>query len=115
MIYLFLICLVCVVFEVNGTIMDLNVPGHKRDCTIKGKSFKPGEEYMDEQNCELYSCKAFDNGQAYVDASICSITIEINDDDGTVCYYKKTTGKYPDCCNGKLECTGEKYETLGFN
>ncbi|XP_067140724.1 uncharacterized protein [Centruroides vittatus] len=119
MIYIFLISLMCVVFEVNGSTAILDVPKVNGKCEINGKLFKPGEEYMDEQKCQLWTCtkrsprrkEKVDKKYALVNVSGCG-TAQMTYGNGTVCSYKSTTGKYPDCCFGELECKEEDYNYI---
>uniref|UniRef100_A0A2I9LPY5 Venom protein n=1 Tax=Centruroides hentzi TaxID=88313 RepID=A0A2I9LPY5_9SCOR len=119
MIYIFLISLMCVVFEVNGYKSLFIVSKVDGKCEFNGKLFKPGEEYMDEENCELWTCSSsspisngkVDKEHVYVDVSGCGAAVKMNED-GSVCRYKSTTGKYPDCCFGSLECSQEEYNDL---
>ncbi|XP_023241597.1 uncharacterized protein LOC111639885 [Centruroides sculpturatus] len=119
MIYIFIISLMCVVFEVNAYKASLKVPKVDGKCKINGKLFTPGEEYMDEQNCEVWTClnsSPIRNGivdmeHANVDVSGCGTAVMMIDDD-TVCRYKSTTGKYPDCCFGELDCNKEEYNSI---
>ncbi|XP_067140722.1 uncharacterized protein [Centruroides vittatus] len=119
MIYIFFISLMCVVFEVNGYNAKITVPKVDGKCKINGKLLKPGEEYMDEKKCEVWTCLSpspirdgkVDKEHAYVDVSGCGAAVNVNDD-GSVCRYKSTTGKYPNCCFGELECSQEEHNDI---
>ncbi|XP_023210194.1 uncharacterized protein LOC111613106 [Centruroides sculpturatus] len=99
MIYIFLISLMCVVFEVNAYKATIRVPKVDGKCEINGKLFKPREEYMNEQKCEVWTCLKksprrkgkVDKEHALVDVSGCG-TATMSYGNGTECSYKITTG-----------------------
>ncbi|XP_023241610.1 toxin-like protein 14 [Centruroides sculpturatus] len=119
MTYLILFSLMCVLVVVNSYTARKNVPNVNGKCDINGVLVKSGDTYYEEDACEAWICSASSSPTAYKmldDGSVqpvynkkaqveilgCGVaTVEKN---GKTCHVEKTTGIYPECCNGPEVC-----------
>nr|ACD11788.1 hypothetical protein [Isometrus maculatus] len=120
MVFLTVIPLMCLLAVVNGYVGTTLVPNVNGKCEINGKLYSSGDVYHNEERCERWICRAnsapisyslhedgtFEAGyetKARVEVTGCGLQSVIKED-GKRCRVLSTTGKYPDCCNGPLDC-----------
>ncbi|XP_023210574.1 uncharacterized protein LOC111613448 [Centruroides sculpturatus] len=114
-----LICLVSGLVVVNSYVAIMEVPAVDGKCYIKGKLFKFGDTYYEEEKCESWKCetssklvsfKLSENGtvqpiyrlQAYFHIIGCGVAVI--EKDGKFCRVQSTKGKHPKCCLGPAVC-----------
>lgn len=116
-----LITLMGIIVVVNSYTGILYVPNVNGKCQIKGKLVDSGETYYEEENCEAWVCNANSHALSYkhfqmgttkfkheekatVSLLGCGVLVNITED-GIICRAKSTKGRYPECCNGSMECS----------